>query len=141
MAVVVTPVDALILMVGTETIECQVTSHTLSDADPAGGEKIRTGCGDIVTIAADETEVGTLDVTLFPDRGVDGFLAWTWTNAGEEVDFTLTVNTGTPSALQWTGKLTVAAIPEAQEEYPKKETVDVSWSINEWTTRAVAPAA
>ena len=129
MAVVVTPVDALVLMVGTETIECQVTAHTLTDADPAGGEKIRTGCGDVVTIPADSTEVGTLEVTLFPERGVAGFEAWTWTHAGESVDFTLTVNTGAETALQWTGKLTVAAIPEQQYEYPKKETADVSWSI------------
>jgi hypothetical protein len=141
MPVVVTPVDALILTVGTETIECQVTSHTLTDADPAGGDQIRTGCGDVVIIPTDATEVGTLDVTLFPERGVDGFLAWTWANAGTNVTFSLTVNTGDVSALQWTGKLTVPAIPEAQEEYPKKETVDVSWSITEWTTRAVAPAA
>lgn len=142
MPVVVTPVSTLTLMVGTEQVECQVTSHNLQDADPTAGDTIRTACGDVVAVEANATEVGTLDLTLFPERGVTGFEAWTWLHAREVVDFKLTVNPTDPaSALEWTGKLTVAAIPEKQDEYPVKETTDVSWSVTEWTTRAVAPAA
>ena len=138
MPVVVTPADSITLTVGGESIECQVTSHTLTDADPSAGDTLRTGCGDVVTIPADSTEVGTLDLTLLPERGVAGFVAWTWTHAAESVAFTLTVNPGTPEVLVWSGNVTMAAVPEQQTEYTKIETVDVSWSVTSWVKRALA---
>jgi hypothetical protein len=138
MTVVLTPVDTIVLTVGAETVECQVTSHTLTDADQGGGTPTRTGCGDIVNIPADTTEVGTLALTLFPERGDTGFLQWTWTHAGETAQFSLTVTDSGGAKLQWTGDITVSAIQETQKEYTKKETTDVSWSVTAWTTRAVS---
>lgn len=145
MPVVVTPVDLITLTVGADSVECQITSHTLTDADPSGGDKLRTGCGDIVTIPADATEVGTLAVTLLPDRAdiASSFYVWLWAHAGETATFKLITNPGTPTAptipLEWSGELTVAAPPEKQEEYTKIETTDVTWSITKWTTRAAVP--
>lgn len=142
MAVTVTPANTITLRVGTDQIECQVTSHTLSWADPAAGETTRTGCGDVVVIPSDTSEVGTLDLTVFDDRTpADGFTVWTRKNHGTPADWTLVVNPGEASALAYAGKLIVAAVPEKQDAYGKVETVDVSWSVTEFLTVADAPAA
>lgn len=141
MAVVVTPANKITLMVGTDQVECQVTSHTLTRSDPTQGDTLRTACGDVVNVPADATEVGQLQLTLLPPRGNTEFEQWTWVHHGETAEFDLVVNPGEPSALQWTGELTVAAIPEQQAEYTKIETVDVTWSVTEFTTVAVTPVA
>lgn len=142
MAVVVVPADAITLTVGASSIECQVTSHNLSWADPSAGDSLRTGCGDIVTIPSDTTEVATLQLTVLDDRTPGtGFSVWTRQHHGETADWSLVVNPGDASAMEYAGKLTVAAVPEKQDAYTKIETVDVSWSVTEFTTVAEAPAA
>lgn len=140
MPVVVTPANTITLLVGTSQIECQVTSHNLSWADASAGEPTRTGCGDVVNIPADSTEVATLDLTVFDDRTpTTGFAVWTRLHHGETATFELVVNPGEPSALEYTGELTVSAVPEKQDAYTKIETVDVSWSVTELTSVAVVP--
>lgn len=140
MPVVVAQANTITLMVGADQIECQITSHNLTDADPAQGEQTRTGCGDIVIIPADTTELGTLDLTLFPDRGdpATSFVAWSWAHAGETATFDLVVNYE-GGALEYAGEVTVAAVPEKQDAYTVIETVDVSWTVTKWTKRALAP--
>lgn len=141
MPVVVTPVETIVLSVdATNQVECQVTAHNIQDADVGGGETIRTGCGDVVNIPADDVNVGTIDLTLFPERGDTKFLQWTWIHAGETVAFEFTVNPGTPEGLKWSGEVTMPAMPEKQDEYGKKETTDVTWNVTKWIDRAVSAA-
>lgn len=141
MAVVTAPADTIILTVGAMSVECQVTSHKLTWADPAAGTQTRTGCGDVVSVPADSTQVGTLDLTVYDDRSAAGFSVWTRLNHGETADFVLVENTatGVPTALEYSGKVTVAAVPVQQTEYTKIETVDVSWSVTEFTNVATVP--
>jgi hypothetical protein len=140
MAVIVTPANKITLEVDTHTIECQVTAYNLSWADPSAGDPTRTGCGDIVLIPADSTEVATLDLTVFDDRTPStGFTVWTRQNHGESATFDLVVNPGEASALQYVGKVTVAAVPDKQDAFTKIETVDVSWSVTELTVVAEVP--
>lgn len=141
MAVTLTPANTLTLSIGIEQIECQVTAHDLSAADPSGGETKRTACGDVVSIPADSGDVGRLKLTLFPERGVTGFVAWTWAdaNAGKQADFLLHVNPGDADEYVWSGKVTVIPINEKQDEYTKIETVDIDWPVTEFILRAAAP--
>ena len=134
MPVVTAPADTITLTVDTQTIECQVTSHNLSWADPSAGDTTRTGCGDTVVIPADTTEVGTLDLTVFDDRTLTGFGAWSRLNHGSEADFVLVETfdvAGTPTSIEYSGKAIVSAVPAKQDAYTKIETVDVSWSLSE----------
>jgi hypothetical protein len=132
MTVVVTPIDTITLEVGAAQIECQVTAINLQYADPSAGEPTRTGCGDVVTIPADTVEVATLDLTVFDDRTLaTGFAIWTRIHRGETADFTLVVNPTETTAYQYTGKLTVAGVPDKQDAFTKIETVDVSFSVTE----------
>ena len=59
MPVITAPADTITLTVDAQTIECQVTSHTLEWDDPTSGEVTRTGCGDEVVIPADSSLVRT----------------------------------------------------------------------------------
>lgn len=141
MPVVTAPADTITLTVGAQTIECQVTSHTLEWDDPTSGEVTRTGCGDEVVIPADSTQVGTLTLTVFDDRAPTGFAVWTRLHHGETADFVLVETYGDPAAsVEYSGKVIVAAVPVKQDEYGKIETVEVpGWAVTEFTNIGTVP--
>ena len=142
MPVVTAPADTITLTVDPQTIECQVVSHNLQWADPSAGDTTRTGCGDTVVIPADTTEMGTLDLTVFDDRAAGGFGVWTRQNHGQEPDFVLVETfdvAGTPTSVEYSGKVIVAAVPVKQDAYTKIETVDVSWSVTSFVNVGTTP--
>lgn len=142
MPVVTAPADTIVLTVGAQSIECQVTSHNLSWDDPTSGEVTRTGCGDEVVIPADSTQVATLQLTVFDDRDPAGFAVWTRLHHGETADFVLVENYGDPVAsVEYAGKVIVAAVPAKQDAYGKLETVQApAWSVTEFTSIGTVPA-
>lgn len=142
MSVVVAPANTITLTVDSQSIECQVTSHNLDWADPASGDITRTGCGDEVTIPADSTQVGTLDLTLFDDRTLTGFGVWTRQHHGESADFVLVEHfdvDGTDTAVEYSGAVIVKALPVSQTAYAKIETVSVTWAVTEFVNIGVTP--
>jgi hypothetical protein len=118
---------------------CQVQSMGLN-VDKDEGDTITTLCGD--TVPGSITYTYTLAGTVLQDIATaSGLVQYTWTHAGEQVDFTFTPSTSATTAIAGTVTVDPLSIGTSDGAFGDVLTSDFEWPtvgkpVVTWTTAA-----
>ncbi|MFI5607777.1 hypothetical protein [Amycolatopsis sp. NPDC051903] len=127
MALTVRRLKVITLTIGSQSIECQLSSWTL-DPGVQDGDRIYTYCPDGAAVAETDSEP-TLAITAYSKWVEGGFEDFLWTNRGTVAAFTLDHHPDiTAEHVQWTGSLMVQPAPVGGDR-GDNETTEITFQV------------